>query len=236
MNNSLVYSFFLVTIASLSTMIGTFPIFITFKNQNKVISLSLFSSAIIMISISLLSLIPESISLLSNTYSYPFSTLLFFLFFIFGSICTSLTQQITEKKEKQSNKLFNIGIISMFIVILHSMPEGIVIFLSSNNAQLGLPLLVLAICFHNIPEGMMISIPVYYATKSKKKAVLFTFISALSEPLGALVAFLFLQQMMNDISMGYLLSFTSGVMVYIALVELFPNAITYSKKNKKGND
>ena len=53
----------------------------------------------------------------------------------------------------------------------------------------------MAIALHNIPEGIAISIPIYYATKSKVKALYYTFISALSEPFGALITYLFLQNL-----------------------------------------
>ena len=54
-------------------------------------------------------------------------------------------------------------------------------------------MLVLAVVLHNIPEGISISVPIYYSTGSKKKAIFYTLISALSEPLGALLAFIFLK-------------------------------------------
>jgi len=60
-----------------------------------------------------------------------------------------------------------------------------------NLCFLGLPL-VLAIALHNIPEGAVVFSPVYTATKSKSTAFLYTFVSALCEPFGALVfGFLF---------------------------------------------
>ena len=48
-------------------------------------------------------------------------------------------------------------------------------------------LLTLAITLHNIPEGMSISVPILHATGSKKKAILYTALSGITEPIGALL-------------------------------------------------
>ena len=86
----------------------------------------------------------------------------------------------------------------MIAIILHNVPEGIATFISSSkDISLGISLAI-AITLHNIPEGISISIPIYYSTKSKFKALLYTFISGVSEPIGALIAYLFLSKYIND--------------------------------------
>ena len=80
---------------------------------------------------------------------------------------------------------------------------------------------------HNIPEGITISVPIYYATKNKRKALLYTFISALSEPFGAVITYLFLLPYINDIILGLLFSFIAGIMIQISLIELLNTSIKY---------
>ena len=54
----------------------------------------------------------------------------------------------------------------------HNFPEGIITFMECyTNLFSGLAIAI-AIALHNIPEGMSISVPIYHATGSKKKAVL----------------------------------------------------------------
>ena len=100
---------------------------------------------------------------------------------------------------------------------------------SNVDRSLGLSL-ALAISFHNIPEGISISIPIYYATKSKKKAFWYTLISGLSEPFGALLAYLFLSPFMNDIIMGCLFAIIARIMMHIAYYELLPTSLSYNIK------
>ena len=104
------------------------------------------------------------------------------------------------------------------------------IFLSaSENKTLGLSLAI-AISLHNIPEGISIAVPVYFSTKSKKRAFLYTFISCLSEPLGAILAFLFLAPIMNNFIMSILLSMIAGIMIHISCYELLKESLTYKMK------
>ena len=63
----------------------------------------------------------------------------------------------------------------MIVIVLHNIPEGIVTFIVSNkNIMLGISMCI-AIALHNIPEGISIAVPIYYSTKSKKKAIFYTF-------------------------------------------------------------
>lgn len=80
---------------------------------------------------------------------------------------------------------------------------------------------------HNIPEGISIALPIYYYTKSKKKAILYTFICAISEPLGALIAYLFLEP--TTTTLGLVYSVIAGIMVHISMYELLPNALKYKR-------
>ena len=74
--------------------------------------------------------------------------------------------------------------------------------------------------------------PVYYATKNKKKAIGLTFISGMSEPLGAVLAFLFLKPIINNTIMGALFAIIAGIMTYISIIELLPAALQYKEKKK----
>ena len=87
---------------------------------------------------------------------------------------------------------------------------------------------MLAIILHNIPEGISISMPIYSSTKSKSKAILYTFISALSEPFGAFLAYIFLKNIMNDLILGILFSLIAGIMLQISFCELLPTARRYN--------
>ena len=220
-------AFILTTLAGLSTLIGTIPIFIKNKS-NKIIISALAFAAGVMISVSIIDLIPEGINYLNKTFKL-FPTILITSIFIIIGIILSMTIDKYINKSREG-ELYKVGIISMIAIILHNIPEGIATYLSSEfNLKLGLSLTT-AIALHNIPEGISIALPIYYGTKSRGKALLYTLLSALSEPLGALLAYLFLSKIINNNIMGILMSLIAGIMIQISFYELLPTSLKYKKQ------
>lgn len=220
-------AFVITTLAGLSTLIGMIPVLFPIKNKDKLITFALAFSAGVMLTVSLIDLIPESIHYLQVSNKI-FPSILFCLIFItLGILFSSFIDKEMEDEKKYSSKLYKLGIISMLAIMMHNIPEGIATFISyQKNASLGLTLAI-SIALHNIPEGISIAIPIFYATKNKKKAFLYTFISALSEPLGAILAYLFLSKFVTPMIMGLLLSAIAGIMIHISCYELLPNAKNY---------
>lgn len=225
------YSFILTIMAGFSTMIGT--IFVFFKKKNtKILISSLGFAAGVMITVSLTDLIPESYNLLKNIYLI-FPRIMYILIFIVTGIILSMMidKYLPENNNTNNKGLYRVGIISMLAIILHNIPEGIATFMAANtNVKLGISLAI-AIALHNIPEGISISIPIYYSTKSRGKALLYTFISGISEVFGALLTYLFLSNFINDRIMGFLFSIIAGIMIHISIYELIPTSLSY-KNNK----
>jgi len=212
--NNILLSFIITLSAGLSTMLGTLLIF--FKNKDKIISNSLAFTSGVMISMCLLDLIPNSYKLINEKYLFIPTILNILLFISIGIIVDIIIDYLITS----NNKLYKIGILSMVALIIHNIPEGIITFISSSkNITLGI-MISLAIALHNIPEGILISIPIYYSSKSRKKAILYTFISGISEFIGALLAFLFFKKLSTNYMMGFIYSFTSGLMLYIAIYEI----------------
>ena len=225
MDNVLI-SFLITVLAGFSTILGTFPIFL--KKDKDIISKSLLFASGVMFTVSVTDLIPESIKCLIDVFYLIPAILIFFIFFVFGSISSLVIEAKTPKKE---NNLYRVGIISMIAIFLHNVPEGIATFMcSSNNISLGI-LMSIAIALHNIPEGISIATPIYYATGSRGKALFYTVISGFSEILGAIIAFIFLYRFINNFSLGILYSFIGGIMIYISIFELIPEAKKQIKYN-----
>ena len=88
----------------------------------------------------------------------------------------------------------------------------------------------IAIALHNIPEGISIAVPIYYSTKSKRKAIFYTLLAALSEPFGAVLTGLFLVNYVNDLVLGLLFAFIAGIMIQISSLKLLPTGNGYDRK------
>lgn len=231
--NNVSFAFLLTFIAGFSTMIGALVIFIKKKNHNTIILSSLSFAAGVMITVSITDLIPESIILLRDNLNKINTILICLLGIVFGIVISMLIDYYLPDKPSQNNynsNLFKVGIISLLAIILHNIPEGIATFVATNSStSLGISLTT-AIAMHNIPEGITIAVPIYYASKSKKKAILYTLVSALSEPFGALITYLFLKNFISDTILGILFAIIAGIMLQISFCELLPTAKTYQNK------
>lgn len=224
------FSFLLTFLAGFSTMIGIFPILVNLKREKLIISCSLAFASGVMLTVSIMDLIPESFLMFRGCYSDIITILLVFLSIMIGIIGGCLVKGKVDKVSS-ANNLYRVGIISMMAIILHNIPEGIVTFITTTkNTSLGVNLAI-SIAMHNIPEGISISIPIYYSTRSKYKAFFYTLVSALSEPLGAVITYLFLLSFINNIILGILFSFIAGLMIEISILELIPTSLEYSKSN-----
>lgn len=225
---NIVFSFLVTTLAGFSTLLGIIPCYLN-KTRESVISKSLAFSAGVMLMISLSSLIPESVSLLSFKYSYIFIFIIVFIFVVLGILFSSFIDQKIEERFT-SNKLYKLGLISIIALCLHNIPEGITTFIStSSNVRLGITLSI-AIALHNIPEGISIAVPIYFATGSHKRSFWYTLLSGFSELLGAVLAYLFIARYVNNFVLSLILGITAGIMIHISVYELLPNSLAYKSR------
>ncbi|HHT19971.1 MAG TPA: zinc transporter ZupT [Tissierellia bacterium] len=136
--------------------------------------------------------------------------------------------EMREEAEKR-NKLMRTGLFTALAIAIHNFPEGLATFIAAlNDPQVAIPIAV-AIAIHNIPEGIAVSVPIYYATGSRKKALLYSFLSGLSEPLGGVIGYLILRPFINDTLLGIVFALVAGIMVFISLDELLPSAREYGE-------
>lgn len=119
-------------------------------------------------------------------------------------------------------KLHGTGMLTAIGVGIHNFPEGLAVFMSSiTDLKLGIPLAI-AIAIHNIPEGIAVSVPVLYATHSRKKAFWYSFLSGIVEPIAALLAIFFLLPFLTPEILAGCLGAVAGIMVFISFDELLP--------------
>ena len=130
--------------------------------------------------------------------------------------------------------LHRLGLMSAFAIAIHNFPEGVATFIGTlNDPQMGAGI-TFAIAIHNIPEGIAVAIPIYYATKSKGKALLLATLSGMSELIGALLCLAFTAIFGVELTGGspvfpLILAAVAGIMIYISLDELLPTAEKYGK-------
>lgn len=110
-------------------------------------------------------------------------------------------------------------------VTIHNLPEGMAVGVSFAGTGQGLTLstalaVSIGIALQNIPEGAIISMPMYAAGNSRWKSFFLGTLSGIVEPIGA-IAILLLAQILG-VALPYLLAFAAGAMMYVVVEELIP--------------
>jgi len=131
---------------------------------------------------------------------------------------------LPDNEAHDFGRLRRMGLFTALAIGIHNFPEGLATFTAAlTDPNLGIAIAV-AIAIHNIPEGIAVSVPIYYATGSRKKAFKLSFLSGLSEPVGALFGYLILMPFFSPAVFGVLFAGVAGIMVFISLDELLPAA------------
>ncbi len=231
--NAAARALILSLLAGMSTLLGALIIFITKKKSEKLVTVSLGFAGGVMISVSFMDLLPNANELLTNYGGYKFGILSEVFFLLIGVITAGLLDRFVphEPEENGDGKvhenLFRVGFVSTMAIGLHNFPEGIATFMAGyENMALGISIAA-AIAMHNIPEGISVAMPIYFATGNRMKALKYTFLSGIAEPIGALLAFLVLRPYINELTLGIIFAVISGVMLYIAVEELIPSSRQY---------
>merc|ERR1712223_1847714 len=120
------------------------------------------------------------------------------------------------------------GILTALAIGLHNIPEGVATYIGAiGDTRVGAALAI-GVALHNIPEGIAVAAPVFFATGCRWKAWMWTFISGLAEPVGAIIAWLIVGAGgLNPYIEGVMFGIVCGMMVTISFKELIPNALKY---------
>jgi len=245
MEGNVLFALGLTVFAGLATGIGSLIGFMSKEFNPRFLTVALGFSAGVMIYVSMVEIFAKARDSLSISFGdkmgYVWTTVAFFAGIAVIALIDKLIpsyenphemnveQKIEDSTDDQKKRLMRMGVFSALAIGIHNFPEGLATFMSGlSDPTLGISIAV-AIAIHNIPEGLAVSAPIFYATKSRKKAFVLSFMSGLAEPIGALIGYFILRSVFNDAMFGMIFASVAGIMVYISLDELLPTAEEYGE-------
>ncbi|MGM0369918.1 MAG: zinc transporter ZupT [Bacillota bacterium] len=248
MSNVLI-AFLLTLFAGLSTGIGSALAFYTKKTNLSFLATSLGFSAGVMIYVSFVEIIVKAQESLTEALGTSLGEWITVASFFGGILLIAIIDkfvpefenpheardrsELEELKDEEviedKSELLRMGMFSALAIGIHNFPEGLATFAAAlKDPTVGVSIAI-AIAIHNIPEGISVSVPIYHATGSRKKAFLFSLLSGLAEPLGALIGYFVFRSVFNDLTFGILFASVAGIMVFISIDELLPTSRKYGK-------
>lgn len=236
--NTIMTALGLTLVAGMSTGIGSLMAFFTNHTDKKFLSCALGLSAGVMIYVSFMDLLPMALEEISSGITGK-SGMLYVLGGFFGGIglIAAIDMLVPEDENphevstveemKNGTHLRRTGMMLAGAIAIHNFPEGMATFVAAmNGLDVALPIMV-AIAIHNIPEGIAVSVPIYHATGNRKKALMWSLMSGLAEPLGAIFGLAFLLPFWTPTVGSIVMAAVAGIMVYISFDELLPGSERY---------
>jgi len=209
-------------LSAITTLIGV-GLALHFKKNDKWIVAGVGFSAGIMLIISFFELLPEAVKtsgFIPASISLILGILLIFsLNFIIPHI------HYTKEKGHLPWQIKTAYLVALGL-ILHDFPEGFAMANSYIYAPYFGLLIATSIAIHNIPEEFAMAVPLVIA-KKKRALINLAVLSALAEPLGAVVGLFAcaIAPVLNPLFMA----FAAGAMIFVSIHELYPMAQKYKK-------
>ncbi|MCB9983980.1 MAG: zinc transporter ZupT [Rhodospirillales bacterium] len=222
--------------AAFATMIGGLSIFRAHESNPRMLAFGLAFAGGAMVYISLVEIFWKSFQsfsdMLPEKEAYTSATVAFFcglaLLASIDRLIPNPHNKLTAPHDENKSHLKRVGLLAALAITVHNFPEGMATFFATLEDPVVGTSLAFAIAIHNIPEGISIAIPVYYATGDKRLTLLACLLSAVAEPIGALLGYLVLAPFLTPYVFGSVFGVIAGAMVYLSLDELLPTAKRYS--------
>jgi len=143
-----------------------------------------------------------------------------------GALFIHVTNRVLHEREVSFGSLQGADALKALTIVavmtVHSATEGIGVGVSYGGGDALGVFVTIAIAIHNIPEGLAISLVLVPRGARVRTAAWWSVFSSLPQPLVAVPAFLFIEQVQSFLPVG--LGFAAGAMVWLSATELVPDA------------
>jgi zinc and cadmium transporter len=220
------YTFGVVVLASLlacaitTVGIGVISRYEEWGRNNAVYFMSF--AAGVLVSVSFIHIIPRSIEM---NPSAP-------IYLLAGYLALYLTNRFISAYicHEYGSAIATIGLIPMLGIGLHSFLDGVIYSVTFNVSIFTGIMAATGMVLHEFPEGIVTFLLLERGGFNKKKSALYAFLAAaLTTPLGTLISYPLIEKI-DDLSLGILLAFAAGALVYVGASHLLP---AVERENKK---
>jgi zinc and cadmium transporter len=209
-------------LACLFTTVGIFAIRKYEEWGRKSIVYFMCFASGVLISVSFLHIVPKSFEMNANAPIFLLAGYLFLHLtnrFFSGYVCDRL-----------SSVKSSLGPVASLGIGFHSFVDGVVYSVTFSVSILTGALVAFGLVLHEFPEGVVTFLLLLESGLDKKKSTIYAIIvAAISTPLGTLVSYPFIGGLEKS-TLGMLLAFSAGALIYVGATHLLPEAEKESKK------
>ncbi len=220
----------------LFTALGAASVLLYAKTRRQNLDLMMGVTAGIMLAASFWGLLDpaiETAELPRNIQWLPASTgfmLGWFLIQYVDRVLPALPVIDTARAIAQPSQQFNRTLLLVLAIVLHNVPEGLALGISFSGVKYGHAslelhdalVLTLALGLHNLPEGIVVAVPLLRSGLSPGKSFFFGQLSAMVDPIFAILGALSMETFENILPYG--LGLAAGAMIYVVVSEVIPES------------
>jgi ZIP family zinc transporter len=211
---------FIVVISVLGPIVGSGLGVLKRPSFNYICNMLCFAAGV-MLAISFLELIPESIHLASIGLCVVGLVVGSLVMYGLDRLIPHIHPQLCS--QEQGCNLERTSIYLLLGIFLHNFPEGMAIAIGSVTELRVSIVIALAIAIHNIPEGICTSAPYYHSSGARLKSFMLSSSTAVPILMGYLLARYIFQNIPAPV-IGFIIGATAGLMIYITADELIPTS------------
>lgn len=237
-SNSLGLALTLTLLAGLTTGLGGAFALIARSSHRTLLGAGLGLSGGVMVYVSFVELMPNAAAMLGEPIGGLWTAIGFFTGMATMAVIDAIVPTADNPHEAvlvgdsesiaERAKLERMGMMTAVAIAIHNFPEGLATFYSTlHDPSIGISVAA-AIGLHNIPEGIAVALPIFHATQNRRRAFGWSLLSGLAEPLGAGLGYLTIGWQFDNGGMGMVIAAVAGIMVFLALDQLIPNAKRYA--------
>lgn len=205
-----------------SAIVNSIGIFAIYRHKtwtSRIKAYFMCFAAGVLISTPLMFALPNAVEMNSNAG----------IFALFGFLFMFFSNAVVKRKAKQKSLAF--GITAIEGIGIHSFIDGLIYAVTFSASILIGFLSGLGLVIHEFAEGIITFSVLIKTNIGKKRAAVYAFIvAALTTPIGAFVAYPFINNLNSSI-LGLALGFVSGVLIYVSAAHLLPEAREHEKKH-----
>lgn len=201
-------------VSLIGTMLGASLGVMVKKPSKRLLGVAIGFAGGLMMSIVVFDLLPEAIKEWSLTWTLVFCLL---------GIATAITlDKIFSVSNKYKNSHIKVAIMTALGLMLHNLPEGIIMgcgFLTGGTLGFKMSLII---AIHDIPEGIAVAAPLMASNVKVTKILLYALITALPTAIGTWFG-AYISSVSSNV-LGGCLAFASGIMLYVVCGGMFPES------------
>ncbi len=175
----------------------------------------------VMLAISFLELIPESIQFSNEWFCITGIVIGAFLMYLTDRLLPHIHPELCS--QEQGRDLKKTALYLIIGISIHNFPEGMAMAIGTVTEMKTGIAIALAIAIHDIPEGICTAAPFYHSTGQRLKSFLVSAATAIPVVIGFIIAHCIYKSIPGEF-VGLIIGATAGLMIYICADELIPSS------------